>query len=252
MTRVPSAKRGPVLCILVAIVGLAMVLIDVGGVVRTGIAVIAVCGAPGFALVAAVGPPPRAAERSVLSIGASIAIGVLVGLVLAAVPGALNADGFAIALAAVTIVAALVALARPSPSAADSPAAIRLRPRDNVLLVVAAALAVSAFLVARDGATTQAARVQFTQAWVLPTADAGQIEVGVRSFEAEPVEYRVQILGAGNRRLRRYVVALEPGESSVRRLGLSSTQRRGRVLLRVYRADMPGVLYRTVRLAEGS
>lgn len=142
-------------------------------------------------------------ERVALVIGCAFATAIIGGFFLNATPLGLTAGSWALSLAAMTVVAVLVAIAREAgaprsvlrTSAVDS-ARRSLAVSPNLPLLAAAVMvALTAFMVARVGAATQS-HPGFTQLWLLPAA-SDTVTVGVRNEEGSEQAYRLELLVDG-------------------------------------------------------
>ena len=200
---------------------------------------------PGYALLAAGAPDGSLgpAERLGLSVGASIAVCVLGGLLLDATPWGLRGESWALLLGGVTLAACAIAAARRQRNATIQLAApVRVRPLDAALFGLAAVIAGAALLVAMRGASATS-DTGFTQLWMLPADN--RVRIGIQSMETAPVSYDLELL-AGERVARRWSsIELRPGELWEARESLPA----GRpVEARLYRHDAPGAVYRRVTL----
>lgn len=208
---------------------------------------------PGYALVAA-GAPSGAlgpAERMACSLGGSIAICVLGGLLLNATPWGLRPAGWAILLGGITLAACAIAHLRRR-AVAGTPAAdvARARPRlrDLALFGLAGLVAAGAFVVAIGGAARPPAD-GFTQLWMLP-ADQ-HLRIGVQNGEAQAVRYSVALVADGQPIRRWGAVELQPGARWEIEAPLPAAPAGTPLELRLYRSDDPTRVYRQVRLQRG-
>jgi uncharacterized membrane protein len=86
--------------------------------------------------------------------------------------------------------------------------------RTTALVGVAGALMMGAVLVAWAGEQGANDRVAFSQLWVLPAAEPGEVVVGVRSDEAVAEEFRLEVAVRGQlSTTHRWSIDLQPGES---------------------------------------
>ena len=203
---------------------------------------------PGYALRAA-GSPSSAlgpAERLAFSLGGSIAVSVLGGLVLDATPWGLGPASWALLLGGITLAACAAALFRRRAVAeAPADATARMRLREIGLFGLAALVAATAFGVAIGGAAQPPAE-GFTQLWMLPAA--GQLRLGVQSYEPQPARYTVELV-AGDTLVRRWAaVDLQPGTRWETEALLPSAEPGAAIELRLYRSDQPARVYRRVAL----
>ena len=123
-----------------------------------------------------------------------------------------------------------------------------LRPIDGALLA-GAALCVAGALILSSTPLPAENAVGYTQLWALP-ADASAapgVRVGVDSAETEPLAYRLEVRRPGGGPPVSSRLRLEPGQESVRFVGVESPPPGGvRVTALLYREDRPGVVYRRV------
>jgi hypothetical protein len=209
---------------------------------------------PGYALTAALFPGPNLgrAERLALSLGLSLAVTTLNGLVLDRTSWGLQADAWAISLGGVTWVAGLVGFLRRR---ANQDATLKWRQTGlsvyHLLLFGLAALLVSgALLLARAGALGQQ-KPSFTQLWILPGEGAGSnvVRIGMHSAESSPERYRLQVEMAGRIIFERPSIGLGPGQTWEETVALPAEQTGNeRVEARIYLLGSPDEVYRQVWL----
>lgn len=184
---------------------------------------------PGYALSAAMfGPRPiLSAERAALSLGISLSVIILGGLVLDALPGGLDPQSWLLLLGGVTVAAASFALLRrtltETPTEAELPEAEsefaatpkaqqRLSPtRAQVVKVVgviqhtplrplllsglAVVVLAAGIAVAVTGAQRQQASAAVTQLWMLPDQTTrSKLDLGIHTEAEQPMEYRLALL----------------------------------------------------------
>jgi hypothetical protein len=158
--------------------------------------------APGYAIVAAAFPSNRLGtiERLLFSLGASLAVAALAGLLLHWTALGLRPAAWAVALGNITLVASLIALVRrwrqPAGGTLGRVAGMTLA--QGGLLGLAALLIAGAVLIARDGAIQQRA-TGFTQLWVLPdsAAQVDSVRLGVSNREPGQIGYRLLVTASG-------------------------------------------------------
>lgn len=169
----------------------------VDGALRIFFALPLVLVLPGYALTAALFPGKSLslAERTLFSLGLSLALAALGGLALHWAPTGLRASSWAALLGNTTLLCSLVALVRrvrlPTQPAQLG---VVLTQGQALALGMAAVIACGALLVAHDGALNRR-DPGFTQLWVVPDeATAGQaVRLGVANREAGTVRYRLQL-----------------------------------------------------------
>ena len=210
-----------------------------------------VLGLPGYALTAALFPPPnrlRPAEEALLSVGLSVFVPIIGGVVLSFTAWGLDANTWAAWLWTVTVLAGGVAEWR------RPPAAVNLTPSPARRVGIWTWLGLTSALVLAGGAVwlgSQPASSQsvegYTLFWLLPDeADAGALRVGIESQEFTRTHYRLALLIDGQLWQRWPALELATGEKWETDLSLLSPA--GQVEARLYRADQPEVLYRHVTL----
>jgi uncharacterized membrane protein len=201
---------------------------------------------PGYALAAALVPgSPGWAERLAQSLGLSLALTVLGGFVLNALPGGLQPTSWLVLLAGVTLAGALAAIVRRRGASSVAHTPVRVGPMAAIALAVALLGAVGAVGVARSGADGQAAS-GFTQLWMQPD-ETGAVVIGVRSMEPAPVAYTVRLESGGALLQEWPAVQLAPGETW--ETAASWAVPSGATLeAALYRADQPDAAYRQVTL----
>jgi hypothetical protein len=225
---------------------------------------------PGYVLVAALFPGRgaglRVEERALLSIGLSLALVALGGLLLNQTPWGLQTDSWAALLGLFTLGAAAVAVLRPprpapgggpAGDAEEGPAPLRYLPpagvRPSLAFAGAAAILAGAVAIAHQGAQAQRTASGFTQLWLVPSASAGAggagaMRLGVRSAEPRPATYSLRVTVDGVQTESWPAIVLAPGqtwETNVAPLP------EGAVEALLTRADAPQQVYRRVTLASG-
>jgi uncharacterized membrane protein len=193
------------------------------------------------------------ADQLVLAIGLSLAIDVLMGFALNVLPIGLQALSWTLALGLFTTLFALVAMLlrrREMPDESVKMPGIRIRISDYVLIGMALLVASSAiwFSIQRPIAP----QPSFTQFWILPADAASKscdVSIGVQSFEATSVTYRV-VMTANNEQAATWsAISLAPKSKWVQSVFIESgTARSVSVEALLYRVDQPGVVYRNVHL----
>jgi uncharacterized membrane protein len=217
--RRPSWDSGLVLACAVAIIAPLVVLLGVTEpALRLAVGFPLVVLVPGYALMAATCPGPSVwgAERLALSIGTSLTVAVLTGLMLHWTPWGLQPVSWSVALGGVTLVAAACTVIQwrwrsvPGGAAGAAGRAARTTNRraapvlhigvgSSLLLASAALIVVGTVYLARLSATSRTA-VGFTQVWMLPAGDASAttVRLGVNSNETTETQYilRLDVDGA--------------------------------------------------------
>lgn len=154
---------------------------------------------PGYALISALFPGRALGgwERVVFSVGLSLIIVILGGLVLNLTPFGLRTNSWAVYLGAITLGASSVALVRRRGQ--DKPASRWLMNRPTflqaLLVVLAGVIIYGAVAVSFRGATQQS-HTGFTQLWILPVSGANSkhaVRLGVSNMESQTVKYLLEV-----------------------------------------------------------
>jgi hypothetical protein len=224
---------------------------------------------PGYVLVAALFPGRGAGlkveERALLSIGLSLALVALGGLLLNQSPWGLQADSWAAFLGLFTLGAAVVAVLRPPrPAPGGGPQGVaegdavplRLLPpvgvRHGLAFAGAAAILTGAVAIAHQGAQAQRVATGFTQLWLVPAAaggaGSGALRLGLRSAEPRPATYSLRVTVDGVQTESWPVIVLAPGQTWETTVAPAP---RGAVEALLSRADAPQEIYRRVTLPSG-
>ncbi len=238
----------------------AVVLLVMPGVMPLRIlcAILLVLVLPGYALAAALFPGRflDIPQRVLFSLGLSLSLAVLIGLILYLLNQPLQLNTWSLALALVTLVAAVVAAWRrrsgiPAMSRQET---FRFRPnlREGVLLGLALFVA---------GAALQLARVPtpdpevsgYTLLWIVPAQDQpNQLRLGVDSKEFDTTHYNVQLFDNGRLLEQWPNLALESGGSWQTTIEMSATSTiTDTIEARLYRSDAPEQVYRHVSFVRG-
>ena len=249
------------LLIVVAVACLSAVLI----VLAPGIPILrAVCSVllllvlPGYALAAALLPGRYLdlPQRVLFSLGLSLVVTILSGLILNQLNQPLQLNTWDIVLAVFTVSMAFVAAWRRrslgSQPAAGYPDRFRLSWREGVLLVLALLVSGAALQLATLPMSNPSVR-GYTMLWMVPAGDGtNQVRVGVDSQEFTPTSYNLQVLSNG-RLLQQWTdVAVEPGNTWQTSIGITTTAPlTDTIEARLYRSDQPNQVYRDVSLVRG-
>lgn len=234
---------------------------DGSNVLRASLSLPLVLFLPGYALSAALLPDGRAglAERILLSLGLSIAIAALGGLLLNFLPSGLTPGSWRWLLLGVTLTAAGYAWWRrqreriPGPGRLVTQISVReVALLSSAALLIGLALGLSALGV---GPTAPNARTDspFTQFWAVPSQSGQQyvVRVGLQNYESESVTYRVTLESDGYLVAEWPQVALEDGEAWQVQATMPPTMSGHEVTANAYRAGETEP-YRQVRLAPAT
>lgn len=235
--------------------GTALILGGVSNVlVKTILSIPLVFILPGYTLMVVLFPKNEfdPIERLLFSLGLSLAIVVLGGLVLNWMPWGLQADSWVMLLGGITIGVSLVAFFRyrEYPSVDPEQLSIGLSYRQVLLLGLAALLIIGAMMLARMGALQQPSPA-FTQLWILSADDTDEssVRVGVRSMEPSTKQYRLQVRVSDQVTHEVPLIELNPSETWESDFVLPmENNESGNVEAILYLLDNPEVAYRRVRL----
>jgi hypothetical protein len=242
-----------VICSALAAVAITLALLAPEiGPARALVALPLVLFAPGYALVAAAFPSGRlgVVERLLFSLGASLAVAALAGLLLHWTALGLRPAAWAVALGNITLVASLIALVRrwQQPAGDTVPRSTGMTLAQSGLLGLAALLVASAVVIARDGAIQQRA-TGFTQLWVLPDSAArtDSVRLGVSNREPGQIGYRLLVTASGTIIGSWPRITLGPDEQWEATVALPTAQPAAATVEAVlYRLDAPETIYRRV------
>lgn len=207
---------------------------------------------PGYAITAAALPRYTLglAERLLFSIGVSLAVTALGGLVLNWTPWGLQAGLWVLWLFSLTLGASAIAMVRRRRGAevATEARGVGLNLRQGLLLGLAALVVVAAIGVARVPAPQQGLQ-GYSMLWIWPRSltDQRTVRLGVSCMEFKPTTYRLQLEVNGRIVEEWPSIALDPGQTWEDRVELSTEQiETGQVEASLYRQDAPAQVYRHV------
>ena len=220
---------------------------------------------PGYALTSAMFPGQALEfpKRLVFSLGVSLSMVVLGGLVLNLTPFGLRAGSWATLLGGITLAACAVTFIRRRrqsiPVAGWSEGwnwSSGFSLRQGLLLGLAALIVCSAFAVSMIGAHRQP-YPGFTQLWILPAGGANArnaVSLGVNNMESTAMEYRLAVSVGGKIVKEWPAIDLYPNEKWDATLVLPQPGQAGAVMVEadLYSANAPTVIYRHVVLWLGS
>ncbi len=195
---------------------------------------------PGWVLTAAVFAVGRIAlaERLMLSLGLSMAVAALGGLLLNLLPWGLRSLPW-LAFYTLFIGACLLVAARRGVPLLPA-VAYRLPDRHTGMqLLIGGVLIAGSLGIALLGARAQPTAT-FTQLWALPVA-GDTIEVGVANDEAAAQTYRVELLTDGEIVHAWPAIALQPGQQWEETRAIAA---RSDINVRLYRVEDPTTVYR--------
>jgi uncharacterized membrane protein len=203
---------------------------------------------PGFALTVILFERERVGipERLLLSLGLSVALTALIGLVLNWTPWGLQTTSLwaALLLGLAVEVAVIYWIRRLKwRDVISLPDNLNFTARQWILLSFAALVTMAAIHVARSP-TRQQGFEGYTTLWIQPTETPGVIYVGVNSEEFEVIKYQIKFKLNGVIR-EGPSMELNPGENWQGILRLPSEELTGKALtVYLYRLDRPTEIYR--------
>ncbi|SRR6266571_4997843 len=199
-----------------------------------------------------IGQPFGAVDLIIFSLGLSLVIDVVTGLLLNLVPVGLQWQSWTFSLGLVTAVFALLAYARDkSAHVQGKPAHVWHIPLKEYALLGSAlvVVALSLWLAIIRPPQSQAG---FTQFWMLSSTQANNscpVLIGVHSFESAPTIYRVQVMSDGTQLALWPSIMLTTQQEWDRVLPVSPAVGGSTVVdAQLYRLDQPGVIYREVHV----
>ncbi len=207
---------------------------------------------PGYAITAAAFGSQRLDPQrlAMLVLLCGLSLLCLGGLVLNYLPGGLRTVTWALLLVLAVFAAARgAAVRRGKPDGRGSGwTRPRLRGFDVACVALAAAVTAGALVFAYTPLPASKA-VGSTALWMLPAEDAATsaVDVGVISAEQGPQRYRLEVQVGEEGPLRRYRLALDPGEERVFEVPLEiPSGKKARVVASLYDSERPHELYRRV------
>lgn len=236
-----------------ALVAMLTTHINAGNVVlRTSVALLLMFFVPGYALTAALFPRHllEFQERLLLSLGMSLAITILGGLLLNLTAGGLRAELWTLWLGGVTLVACLIALLRrPRQPMIARPRLNFAIPLDQGVFIVLVALGVIVAMGIATSSALQQKATSFTQLWILPIdgENSGTVRLGVNNMESVTMRYRLKLEDGGHLLREWQPIMLAPGEIWETLVDTPYTADKP-LTATLYRLDAPEAPYRQVVL----
>jgi uncharacterized membrane protein len=184
---------------------------------------------PGYAIASAVFDLRtwRLAERILLSVGLSIAIVIVGGLLINLIPLGLETTSWGALLGNITAGGAALALIRwwkkpthapPDPAMAlgqdesSPPDTYFASPLVRVMAMASVVAVTGAFAISLVTAQ-HTPPAGFTQLWLLPPANSSSVQIGVRNQEKTTKVYNLQLTASGASVYTWYYISLKPGQS---------------------------------------
>ncbi|MGE5223988.1 MAG: DUF1616 domain-containing protein [Omnitrophica WOR_2 bacterium] len=187
-------------------------------------------------------------ERILMSLGISLMVTIITGIILNQTPAGLQTTSWSIALASITLIAAVFALLKRRVMQAKKTPHLenRFRVMPAILITSAVILTAGAYFFART--TTNSLSHSFTSLWITPV-DKNQpnvLQVGVTNMENSTVNYRLTVQ-AGGKVLEQFPsIPLQSGKTWNSQVNISGvTTASGPVTADLYRLDSPSKIYRT-------
>lgn len=194
-----------------------------------------------------------ASHRLVFSLGLSLAIDVLSGLLLNFFPIGLQAISWSTLLGLLAVIFALLVayLRRGAAMHVAQPRRFRLSIYQGMLFGLAIVVAILSFVYVDTGVIQQP-HPAFTQLWMLPevqTAKSCDVRLGVRSFESTSVTYTITMTVNGSPATTWPSVVLAPQQEWDRVVPISPTATQDAFIEgRLYQFDKPTTVYREVHV----
>jgi hypothetical protein len=179
------------------------------------------------------------AEHLAYAVGASLVVGITGGMALNAA-GLLSPFGWAVWFWLAVVGSSLTAARRggpvPTPAAATGMAATGVRRWHVGAVVLSVLVATGAYALAiRDEAAQR--QFKYTEFWLLPAEDGGQLRVGLRSGEEKGERFDLDVILDGHPLATFRSVEIAPGESWARELPVAPAAAARRAEARLYRPD---------------
>jgi uncharacterized membrane protein len=189
----------------------------------------------------------------VFSLGLSLVIDIVTGLLLNLLPGGLQWQSWMLSLMMITEVFTLLAifLRRRQPDKQTGTARWHLPFKEYALLGLALGVVILALWLSIIRPPQP--QPSFTQFWMLPSTQANKscaVLIGVRNFEVTPEIYRIQVTRNGIQVASWPSIMLVPQQEWDRLVPISPGVASGDVVVnaRLYRLDQSGAIYREVHV----
>ncbi len=242
--------------ILIALVNMLWILLpSFPPIMRTIVVFPLVFVVPGYALAEVLSYKRylKTSHRLVFSLGLSLTLAILCGLMLNTLPAGFQASSWALLLGLLTVTFSLLAvyLRRYRAANETQPLKFRITIFQGLLLFLAVVVLSVSFFYNAVGAARQP-HPGFTQLWVLPSTQTGKscsVRFGLRSFETTPVTYRVAMTMNRAPTTTWSPVVLAPQEEWNRSESIVAKSVAAiSVELQLYRLDKPQTVYRDVKV----
>jgi uncharacterized membrane protein len=222
-------------------------------VLRTAVALPLLFFLPGYAVTVALFPRnlPEIPERFLISVGMSLALALLGGLLLNLTRWGLRAESWSLWLGGVTLAACLTALLRRPRQLLSTGPRVNLAIRfDRWMFILLVALGVVVAMGIATSSALQQKPSSFTQLWILPGdgENSGTVRLGVNNMELELMSYKLELEQDGSVLRRWPSITLAPGEIWETHVSALAGES---ITATLYRLDAPSVVYRQVTLRQG-
>ena len=202
------------------------------------------------------------ADRIILSLGLSLSLVIINGLLLNILPLGLARPSWVISLAVLSTLFSLIALYRRRGTSTGlpqqaAPRLFRFTFYDTLLFLLALVTIVAAFQYTWLTAQQQQQQMTFTQFWMVQSKQVNHtctVLVGIQSFEASTANYKV-ILTANEVPLYTWSpVTLAPKQQWLESVNINpgDAESGASIDAQLYRLDRPGIIYREAHLALNS
>jgi uncharacterized membrane protein len=205
--------------------------------------------------------PFGTSDRLVLSLGLSLALVIIDGLLLSILPMGLVQPSWAVSLAVLSTVFSLIALYRrramsTNTSQKGSARLLRFTFYEGLLFLLTLVIVVSAFLYSTLAAQQQQQQSTFTQFWMVQAKQTNHscaVLIGIQSFEASSTQYKVVLLANGSQLHNWPAVTLAPKQQWYQSVTLNSGDIESAYIdAQLYRLDKPGSIYRETHITLNS
>jgi len=239
---------------LVAVIGAAAALNpSTPLLLRTALTIPLLFYLPGYGIVAAAFPRTtlQRLERIIFSVGVSVAVTAVIGLLLNFTVG-MAVEAWAIALTSLTVVGCLLATLR-RPRYVGNPSrhlSTGLNIVQYLMLGLALVMGLVAFNLVRQS-VMQERPADYTSFWMLPSAESpsGLVRLGIKNVESKVITYQIK-LEQGTTEIRTWKsITVRPGETWEETASVPILQVQGKMIeAYLYRLDDPAKAYRHVTL----
>jgi uncharacterized membrane protein len=209
---------------------------------------------PGYVLTLSILPELDRATTLLLSLGISISMNIMGGLILNYTPWGLHPFSWAIWLSSISLAGCIIATyrrGRLTRAAITKSATPKWNRKVVASFLLTGALLVTSILIARNAMIE--AGTTFTQLWAIPEMDENgyTVQIGIRNQEADTIQYELFVESRGTEIEHWTNIVLAPGETWTMSMPLMEKPQY-RIRFMLYKMDTPDKVYRTVHLAPAS